>query len=265
MMTVTDLLAYLDQSAPFAAAADWDAVGLQIGDPSAEITRAAVCHEVTRAVVEHLTAEPCEVLVSYHSLLFEPTRTLIAGETAEGLALDLARLGVALVVVHTAFDCAEGGVAEALASALELNDIRHLAQPGDERAVAIGRIGTSSDHVQQLGERASSVLSVRARVAVAAGLHGADAGLEQRVAVVPGSGSGFIEAATAEGATVLVTGDVSHHRAQQALAQGLSLIDAGHIPTERPGMVKLVELVAGALDVVDLTHLDPHPWESTDG
>ncbi len=261
MMTVADLLAYLDRSAPFAAAADWDAVGLQIGDPSAQITKAAVCHEVTRAVVEHVRAEPCDVLVSYHSLLFQPTRTLVAGESPEGLALDLARLGLALVVVHTAFDCAEGGVADALASALELRDIRHLTQPGEERAMPIGRIGTSPDSVQQLGKRASSVLGVRARVAHAAGSGDADAGQEQRVAVVPGSGSGFIEAATAEGATILVTGDVSHHRAQQARAQGLALIDAGHIPTERPGMAKLVELVAGALDVVDLSHLDPHPWE----
>lgn len=265
MTTVADLLVYLDRAAPFAGAAEWDAVGLQIGDPVSELNRAGVCHEVTREVVDHLMVEPGEVLVSYHSLLFEPTRTLLAGDTPEGISLALARLGVALIVVHTAFDVAEDGGADALATALGLDDVTPLSEP-DEDARPLGRMGTSRTTVRELAARVSVELGVTARLADATrgGTRQPDTE-RQRVAVVPGSGSSFIEAAAAAGATVLVTGDVSHHRAQQARAVGLSLIDAGHIPTERPGLAKLVQLVEGALDVVDLTHLDPHPWEPIDG
>jgi putative NIF3 family GTP cyclohydrolase 1 type 2 len=44
--------------------------------------------------------------------------------------------------------------------------------------------------------------------------------------------------------------------------RGLTVIDAGHIPTERPGVARLYAAVSElAPEVVDLTHLDPNPWE----
>lgn len=55
-----------------------------------------------------------------------------------------------------------------------------------------------------------------------------------QVAVCGGSGAGLIKDAIQAGADVLVTGDVKYHEAQQALAQGLAIIDAGHFATEQP-------------------------------
>jgi putative NIF3 family GTP cyclohydrolase 1 type 2 len=82
-----------------------------------------------------------------------------------------------------------------------------------------------------------------------------------RVAVVPGSGGSFLGEAVAAGADVLVTGDVGHHTVVEALDRGVTVIDAGHAPTERPGMRALVETVARiGVDVVDLTGFDPTPW-----
>ena len=49
-------------------------------------------------------------------------------------------------------------------------------------------------------------------------------------------------AATA-GCDVLVSGDISHHRMVEATDRGLSVIDAGHAATERPGMRRLQSLV----------------------
>ena len=82
------------------------------------------------------------------------------------------------------------------------------------------------------------------------------------LAVVPGSGSAFVEAA-AEVADVLVTGDVSHHRTVAAADLGLAIVDPGHTATERPGMRALAAMVtevAGA-EVLDLTDLDPQTWD----
>jgi putative NIF3 family GTP cyclohydrolase 1 type 2 len=61
---------------------------------------------------------------------------------------------------------------------------------------------------------------------------------------------------------VLVTGDVSHHRAVSAVDQGLSIIDAGHIPTERPGMMALRAALGRELgaDPIDLTRVEADPW-----
>ena len=128
MQSVAHLLVALDRRAPFGKAAGWDAVGLQLGDPEQKVDRVAVCHEVTGAVVDALEDEPVDLLVSYHPLLFEPSRSWLAGPTPAGRALRLARLGCALVVAHSNFDVAPGGAADALAEALGLEPISSLPQ-----------------------------------------------------------------------------------------------------------------------------------------
>ncbi len=122
-LTVGGVLGALGVRAPFEKAASWDAVGLQVGDPDAPAARIAVCHEVTEAVVAAIQADPVDLLVAYHPLIFHPLERLIAGPTPAGRALRLARAGVALVVMHTAFDVAPDGAADALAAALGLREV----------------------------------------------------------------------------------------------------------------------------------------------
>ena len=145
--TIADLVAALETIAPFQKAASWDPVGLQFGDLKASVDTTAVCHEVTEAVVAHLEASPVHVLVSYHPLLFEPTARLVAGGSASGRAFRLIRAGVALAVVHTAFDVAAGGAADALADRLGLMESRGFGPlTGEETAKVV--VFVPSDHVE---------------------------------------------------------------------------------------------------------------------
>jgi dinuclear metal center YbgI/SA1388 family protein len=56
----------------------------------------------------------------------------------------------------------------------------------------------------------------------------------KKVAVCGGSGASLINNAIKAHADILVTGDVKYHEAQQAVAEGLAIIDAGHFATELP-------------------------------
>jgi putative NIF3 family GTP cyclohydrolase 1 type 2 len=118
----------------------------------------------------------------------------------------------------------------------------------------IGRVGTvDRTTAGALGERLRASLRCEPRIA------GSDRGVE-RVAVVPGSGRSFI-AAAAEIADAVITGDVSHHDAQDALGRGLAVIDVGHVPGERPGVARLYALISQlGIPVRNLTELDPDPW-----
>ena len=237
MNSVGELLSFIDDRVPLAAAADWDPVGLQVGDPSREVGSVGVCHEVTASVLDSL--DGVSTLVAYHPLLFQPTQFLVAGSSATGRALRLAELGVALIVVHTAFDVTAGGTADGLADALELEEVEPFGEEAAEGidGPAIGRIGWSRESLTGLSKLAAQRLQTSPRLAAAAAGKGAEG---MRVAVVPGSGSSFVEEAARQGAGLLVTGDVSHHRAQRATELGLSVMDAGHIPT--PGQVLGVEV-----------------------
>ncbi len=359
--SIGDVLATLGRTAPWDKAAGWDPAGLQLGDPATPVERAAVCHEVTEEVVAAVEADPPDLLVTYHPLLFRPTTRLVAGPTAEGRAYRLLRAGVALAVVHTNLDVAAGGTADALAEALELDEVRRFgpvyaaetvklvtfvpaaAADGVAAALAAAGAGTIGNYthcsfrttgsgtffagegtqpvVGGVGElnvepevrlemaapRSSQAAVLEALLAshpyeepafdvypvqanagmigrlgvlpqatrledlaatVAGRLHaagmrvsGAAAAEVARVAVIPGSGGDFLGAAATAGAEVVVTGDVSHHRAAEVNARGVAVIDAGHAATERPGVRRLYAAMRQVVAATtDLTHLDPTPW-----
>ena len=122
-LTVADVLDHLDVISPLGKAAGWDPVGLQLGDPAAPVARVGVCHEVTAEVLDAVEADRVDLLIAYHPLLFRPTTRIVAGNSASGRAFRLVTSGVALAVVHTAFDVTPGGAADSLAAALDLSDV----------------------------------------------------------------------------------------------------------------------------------------------
>lgn len=256
-MIVADLVELLAPA--IEGAAEWDPVGLQVGDPTAEVATIGVCHEVTDVTVERVA--DLDLLVAYHPLLFHPTTSFVAGRTPVGRAIRLVRFGTALFVVHTGWDTRPGGTADALAAALGLETTESFAPVSDAPgAPGLGRVGTlgSPTTPAALAEAATTALG-----AVAPRVAGGPDRPIRRLAVLPGSGGQAIDAAAAAGAEALVTGDVSHHRATAALDVGVSIVDVGHAPSERPGMTALVRWVTelGAAPVVDLTDIVTSPWE----
>jgi dinuclear metal center YbgI/SA1388 family protein len=254
--TVAEIAGALAEKTRPELAASWDPVGLQLGDPGAPVESLAVCHEVTEEVVTALEEDKADLLITYHPLLFSPTRRLIAGRSPEARAFSLIAMGVGLLVIHTDFDAAPGGAADALAGLLDLREIAPFGAMEEDGTGQIGRVGMFE----------ASLDTLDARLSDAFGHHGLrisgdrDRHLE-KVAVVPGSGSHLIREA-AEIADALVTGDVSHHRAVTAADLGLAIADPGHIATERPGLEALVGMVRQVTEarVIDLTHLDPQTW-----
>ena len=81
MPTVAAVVAALAERTRPEYAADWDPVGLQLGDPGSQADTFAVCHEVTEAVVAALETSPVDLLVTYHPLLFEPVNRIVGGRS----------------------------------------------------------------------------------------------------------------------------------------------------------------------------------------
>ena len=85
-----------------------------------------VCHEVTESVADRAIQESLDLLIAYHPLLFRPTTRLVAGPSPGGRAFRLATSGVAVAIVHTAWDASRGGTADALATALGMRDLKRF-------------------------------------------------------------------------------------------------------------------------------------------
>jgi dinuclear metal center YbgI/SA1388 family protein len=129
--------------------------------------------------------------------------------------------------------------------------------PAASSAGFVGRAGVLESAIPLRDFAAAVGVSLSATVRYS----GDGASTVSKVAVVPGSGSSFIDHA-AGAAEVLVTGDITHHQARKATDRGLAVVDAGHVPTERPGVARLYAAVSAIIPgAVDLTHLDPEPWK----
>ncbi len=252
---ISDLLEALDDRVDLSRAASWDPVGLQVGGYQRTVGEVGVCHEVSDQVLTEVERLGIDTLVSYHPLLFTPTSSFLEGSSAEGRALRLGAAGVSLIVVHTAFDAAAGGSAESLATAIGVSVEGRFGCDDETQESCIGRFGTIDPTIlSEFGEKVEQRLGSPVQVAGERSRH------IESVAVVPGSGGSFIEEAS-QRADVLVTGDMKHHDVVTALDLGLSIVDAGHIPSERPGVEALYSLVLALSDSVHKIVADPNPWK----
>lgn len=126
MTILTDIVAELERLAPLSLAADWDNVGLLLGDRAAEVKRVMTCLTVTPESAGEAIERGAQLIVTHHPVLFKAVKRL-TGDTPEGrLLCGLLRAGVAVYSAHTAFDDAPDGINETLARQLGLSGVGPL-------------------------------------------------------------------------------------------------------------------------------------------
>jgi dinuclear metal center YbgI/SA1388 family protein len=115
---IGELALALEAVAPSRLAADWDKVGLLLGDPTRPLRRALLCIDLTRDTLAEALRLQCQAIVAYHPPIFEPMARLTALDPRQALLLSCAEHGMALLSPHTALDAVEGGVTDWLAGLL---------------------------------------------------------------------------------------------------------------------------------------------------
>jgi dinuclear metal center YbgI/SA1388 family protein len=128
-VTVRDVWRALDEHFPFAHRADWDNVGILLGDPGAPVRSVWIALDASPAVLSAIRRPP-ELLVTHHPVLFRPVTALRPDRPDAAAAYALLRAGVAVVSAHTNADVAPRGVSHVMARRLGLRGIRPLI-PGE--------------------------------------------------------------------------------------------------------------------------------------
>ncbi|MDA8413590.1 MAG: Nif3-like dinuclear metal center hexameric protein [Desulfobacteraceae bacterium] len=117
---LSDILGIINKIAPAGLAEPWDNAGLQVGDPTAEITRIMVALDATPAVIESALQASCQLLVSHHPMIFKPQKS-VSTATTPGKSIHAAiRGGLAVASMHTNYDIACGGLNDLLSERLGL-------------------------------------------------------------------------------------------------------------------------------------------------
>lgn len=265
-MPLADVIAALEARYDPALAEAWDAVGLVCGDPAEPVRRVLFAVDPTSEVVDEVLEIGADLLVTHHPLLLTPVHGVPADHPKGRLVHRLVRGGAALFVAHTNADRAPAfGVNDALAGALGLLDAVPLEPAAADPQAGLGRIGRLGEELtlREFAERVAGVLPVTVGGVRAAG----DPDRPMRtVAVCGGSGGSLVGSAAAAGADVLLTSDLKHHTASEAMESNvLTLCDVAHFATEWPWLPVAADLLRCDLSdgievAVSRRHTDPWTW-----
>ena len=226
--TVKNVFDFINSIAPFDAQCEWDNSGMLVGEPERRVSKIGVVLDITPEAVKFAAENGIDLIVSHHPVIFRAAKSFLANEPAYMLA----RGGISAICAHTSLDKAAGGVNDALASALGFDGALPLTANGEAAMLRTAEIPETD------GESLAKYVSERLKT----GVRLADCGKKiKKVALCGGSGGDFIADAAAAGCDAYITGDLSHHQFLDGLAEGITLIAAGHFETENPVVAVLAE------------------------
>ncbi len=249
MTTVQNILDFIETIAPSTLKMEWDNTGLLCGRAEKEVHKVLVALDPFPHVCEEAAEVCADLLITHHPLIFHPL-SAVTDQTATGRAiLSLIRRDIAAINAHTNLDCADGGVNDTLAEALQLQNIQKV--PGDPQQLL------------RQGELTSlSLNDFLAQIKAALqcdGLRYADGGKPvKRVAVGGGSCGSELYTVAAAGCDTFVTADVKYNQFWEANELGVNLIDAGHFQTENPIVSHLAAQIQSAFPEISVLTSQKH-------
>jgi dinuclear metal center YbgI/SA1388 family protein len=117
----------MEDWAPAWTAEAWDQVGLVTGRPDGPAERVLVALELTEALLAVALDQGIQMLLIHHPPLFSPLTDLRSDRPHTWRLVRAAAADLALFSAHTNLDVAPGGINDALAARLGLQDTRPLA------------------------------------------------------------------------------------------------------------------------------------------
>ncbi len=249
-MRCSEVINILESLSPVMFAEKWDNVGLLVGREDKTVHKVMLALDATDDVVEQAVLQGVDLLLTHHPLLFSSIKRITEADYTGRRLLKLIRNDICYYAMHTNFDVI--GMADAAADALGLNrcEALEITYEDEISKEGIGRIGKlpekmTLEQVAGLCKDAFSIDSVR--------VYGDAKSEVEIVAIVPGSGKDYMDAALTKGADVFITGDIGHHNGLDAKEQGLAIIDAGHYGIEKlfvPYMAEFFEDQMPELSVI---------------
>ncbi len=222
-MKLFEIATLIEKEFPLSDAYEWDNVGLLLGDREKEVKKVLITLDVCYNTATEAIENGVDLIISHHPILFGGTKK-ITSDTIEGkVLLSLMSNNIAVYAAHTNCDVGKNGINAKLAKLFDLTDVENLEDTG------LGRIGnlknplTFSEFIKVTKKNLKTPF-VRCS--------GSDDAKISRVAIGSGACSDSIPVAIDKGADVMITADMKYHDMINLTESGISIIDAGHFPTE---------------------------------
>ena len=237
MLTVQQVLDFINERAPFETQLAFDNSGLLVGNPQQEVSGVHFALDLTNKVIDEAIAHGTNLIVTHHPVMFSPIKRLVESNYEARLLCRLIRANINLIAAHTNLDQAVGGCNDVLAKAIGLTNI---FGEGFVRVGTLPRPVTAQELAASISEALGDVVRVM----------GDPSARIEKVGMCSGAGADEWHAAAAMGAQAFLTGEVKHHIALEASAGGVVMLEAGHHATEEPGIFALANALQNSELVV---------------
>ena len=239
-MTIKDITNCIEELAPLSYAESFDNVGLLVGNNKTDVNGVLVTLDTLEATVDEAIANNCNLIVSFHPIIFSGLKKLNGSNYVERVVLKAIKNDIAIYATHTALDNVEHGVSGKICKVLGLNNPQVLIPKNNEQStdkIGMGMIGDLPNAMNEIEFLQFVKTSMQTDCIRHSELLNKSI---KKVAVLGGSGSFAIDNAIAAGADAYISADFKYHEFFKAEKQIL-LADIGHYESEQFTKNLLVE------------------------
>lgn len=244
MIKVNDVFKIINDFAPLDLQMSFDNSGFLIGNADMVVNKIMLCTDVTPSVVDEAVENNCNLIISHHPVIFKGIKNICSANDKMKFCVltKLLSNSIACIAVHTNLDICKGGTNDYLAQKL---GVQNLAVEGEP--LRIGNIQNSCT-LEQFAKKVKTVLSddtvryvgnpqkIIKNVAVSTGAGGRDSELIYRLQNLK--------------TDVLVTAELAHNVALDAMFAGVAVVEVSHYASERC----VVDIIGDLLDKYNIDY-----------
>ncbi len=227
-MQFIDFVTKINHLLPTSSALKGDKVGLQIKGQKNEIFKVLIALEVNENVIKEAKSLECDIIITFHPLIFTALSEISYTERVGNLVSEIIKNNLHLYSVHTTFDVHNNGTNRFIADLLDLQNQRFIESISDYNDKGMGIIGHFEIPINLniLLERCESIFNSPIRYCIG------KTELINKVAIIGGSGSSYIEKVLNSDVDCFITADNTYHNFHK-LDGKIALIDLGHYEMEQ--------------------------------
>ena len=225
-----------------------DYVGLMTGKLPEEVHKIVLCLDFDQEVFPLIKENKPDLIITHHPFIYGTKyRVFKWDKLKEQLCNEIDALGVPVYSMHTNFDTGNGGMNDALAEALELDNIY---APEKDIMMRIGELKEAMP-VEEFAKFAKAKLNVEYGLLIAEGNK-----MIKKVGVVGGAGSRAWNIARDEGCDMFISGDVPHHIRRSIVIEKFNYLDLPHEIEKifMPQMKKILLSLDPTLEILMVDH-----------
>ena len=254
--TIHSVVQALEAWAPPALQATYDNSGYQVVvEKERAVEGILTTLDITLGVLKEAKKKGCNLVISHHPLIFPSLKCIENDATGAMIAYALAH-EIALYTLHTNLDMIRGGVNDALADQLLLEERTFLSPKGGME----GGVGLKG-HLKKALSGEDFLQWIQNQLALPAFRYsqGPQKKIE-KVALVGGVGAPWLTDAIAQGVDAFITGDLKYHNFLSHKDR-LWLLDIGHYASEKRVKEQIAAYISNIFPkmVVEPSLLDTNP------